>query len=103
MNSHIFPVNHALDVIGGKWRPQVYCALENGPRRFSELQRDIPEISRKVLTDQLRQLEQLGMVRRVDRSTNKHLHVEYELTDDGFSLKPAVKALCAWGNDHACR
>lgn len=52
-----FPVNKALDIIGGKWRPQVYCTLENGPRRFSEIQRAIPDVSRKVLTDQLRELE----------------------------------------------
>lgn len=57
-----FPVNRALFIIGGKWRPQVYCALESGPKRFSELEREIPEISRKILTDQLRELEDLGMV-----------------------------------------
>ncbi|OGX79465.1 transcriptional regulator [Exiguobacterium sp. SH3S2] len=92
-----FPVNKALDIIGGKWRPQVYCTLETGPRRFSEIQRAIPDVSRKVLTDQLRELEQLGMVRRDDYSTDKQLHVEYSLTEEAFSLQPAMKALCSWG------
>lgn len=95
-----FPVNKALDIIGGKWRPQVYCTLENGPRRFSEIQRAIPDVSRKVLTDQLRELEQLGMVRRIDYSTEKQLHVEYSLTDDALSLQPAMKALYSWGETH---
>ncbi|WP_214802403.1 helix-turn-helix domain-containing protein [Exiguobacterium sp. s194] len=95
-----FPVNKALDIIGGKWRPQVYCTLENGPRRFSEIQRAIPDVSRKVLTDQLRELEQLGMVRRIDYSTEKQLHVAYSLTDDALSLQPAMKALCSWGETH---
>lgn len=92
-----FPVNKALDIIGGKWRPQVYCTLEDGPRRFSEIQRSIPDVSRKVLTDQLRELEQLGMVRRIDYSTEKQLHVEYSLTEEALSLQPAMKALCSWG------
>lgn len=95
-----FPVNKALDIIGGKWRPQVYCPLENGPRRFSEIQRAIPDVSRKVLTDQLRELEQLGMVRRIDYSTEKQLHVEYSLTEDALSLQPVMKALCSWGETH---
>lgn len=91
-----FPVNRALNVIGGKWRPQVYCALENGPKRFSELEREIPEINRKVLTDQLRELEQLGMVKRTEYP-GKVLHVEYELTEDAFTLQPTMKSLCKWG------
>lgn len=66
-----FPVNRALESIGGKWRPQVYCTLQDGPLRFSDIQRAIPDVSRKVLTDQLRELEQLGMVRRVDYSTEE--------------------------------
>lgn len=91
-----FPVNRVLNVIGGKWRPQVYCALENGPKRFSELEREISEINRKVLTDQLRELEQLGMVTRTEYP-GKVLHVEYELTDEAFTLQPMMKSLCKWG------
>ncbi|ART78376.1 winged helix-turn-helix transcriptional regulator [Sutcliffiella horikoshii] len=91
-----FPVNRALNVIGGKWRPQVYCALETGPKRFSELEREIPEINRKVLTDQLRELEQLGMVKRTE-FPGKVLHVEYELTEEALTLQPTMKSLCKWG------
>ena len=95
-----FPVNRALEIIGGKWRPQVYCTLQDGPLRFSDIQRAIPDVSRKVLTDQLRELEQLGMVRRVDYSTEKQLHVEYSLTEDALGLQPAMNALCSWGECH---
>ncbi|WP_214883724.1 MULTISPECIES: helix-turn-helix domain-containing protein [unclassified Exiguobacterium] len=95
-----FPVNRALEIIGGKWRPQVYCTLQDGPLRFSDIQRAIPEVSRKVLTDQLRELEQLGMVRRVDYSTEKQLHVEYSLTEGALGLQPAMNALCSWGECH---
>ncbi|MFE7064843.1 winged helix-turn-helix transcriptional regulator [Sutcliffiella sp. NPDC057660] len=94
-----FPVNRALSIIEGKWRPQVYCALESGPKRFSELEREIPEISRKVLTDQLRELEDMGMVKRTS-FPGKVLHVEYELTKEAMSLQPTMKSLCTWGENN---
>ncbi|MBM7648483.1 DNA-binding HxlR family transcriptional regulator [Bacillus ectoiniformans] len=96
MKPNQFPVNRALTVIGGKWRPQVYCTLESGPKRFSEIERAIPEINRKVLTDQLRELEQLGMVKRTEYDS-KVPHVEYELTEEAYTLQPTMKCLCEWG------
>jgi DNA-binding HxlR family transcriptional regulator len=93
-----FPVNRALTIIGGKWRPQVYCALEKGPKRFSELERAIPEVNRKVLTDQLRELGSLGMIKRTEYS-GKTLHVEYELTKEAYTLQPTMKQLCSWGKN----
>lgn len=99
MEPTAFPVNRALSIIGGKWRPQVYCALESGPKRFSELEREIPEITRKVLTDQLRELEDLGMVKRTSYP-GKILHVEYELTGEALTLQPTMKSLCKWGENN---
>ncbi|VWX36837.1 winged helix-turn-helix transcriptional regulator [Exiguobacterium oxidotolerans] len=96
MTTEQFPVNRALEIIGGKWRPQLYCTLEDGPKRFLELHRSIPGISRKVLTDQLKELERLGMVERIEFD-EAVLHVEYRLTDAAFTLQPAMKGLCAWG------
>jgi len=96
MSTEQFPVNRALAIIGGKWRPQLYCTLENGPKRFLELQRAIPGISRKVLTDQLKELERLGMIKRIEYD-EAVLHVEYKLTEAAFTLQPAMKGLCAWG------
>lgn len=96
MTTEQFPVNRALEIIGGKWCPQLYCTLEDGPKRFLELHRSIPGISRKVLTDQLKELERLGMVERIEFD-EAVLHVEYRLTDAAFTLQPAMKGLCAWG------
>lgn len=97
MDTKEFPVNRTLEVIGGKWRPQVYCTLEDGAKRFSEIERAISGINRKVLTDQLRELERLGIVSRTV-FPGATPHVEYELTEEGETLQPLMKGLCAWGD-----
>jgi len=86
-------------VIGGKWKGVLWWRLSNGLGRFGELHRAVPQISRKMLTQQLRELERDGVVERRDFAEVPP-RVEYSLTDYGRSLTPVIEAICAWGGRH---
>lgn len=90
------PIDVTLSVLSGKWKPLLLFHLASGPKRFGELQSRIPNISHKVLTQQLRQLEFDELVHRGDGGTAKAA-VRYELTDLGRSLKASLAALATWG------
>lgn len=92
-------VSTALDVIGGKWKPLILWALKQGPHRFSELRRDVPGASQKVMTEQLRQLERSGIVERRTIAGSRP-HTEYRLSPYGLTLRPALVALAEWGARH---
>jgi DNA-binding HxlR family transcriptional regulator len=86
-------------VIGGKWKPLILWALHVGTRRFGELRREVPGISEKMLTQQLREMETDGIVHReVYRQVPPK--VEYSLTELGASLNTALLPLSAWGDLH---
>jgi DNA-binding HxlR family transcriptional regulator len=93
------PVNATLNVIGGRWKILVIYHLADGIARFNELQRAVAGISKRVLAQQLRQLERDGIVaRRVyDQSPPR---VEYSLTDFGRTLEPVMEHLCQWGETY---
>jgi DNA-binding HxlR family transcriptional regulator len=93
------PVSATLRVIGGKWKPLILNELKDRKLRFGQLQRRIPEASHKVLTEQLRQLEQSGILARTIYPETV-LRSEYELTPYGESLRPILHALCDWGIRH---
>lgn len=94
------PVNVALEVITGKWKPGILCELNEGPRRFSDLKRVLPGISEKVLSTHLRQLEADGIVaRREFRDGGVHA-TEYSFTAHGATLRPALTALARWGMEN---
>ncbi|HEX7734865.1 MAG TPA: helix-turn-helix domain-containing protein [Ktedonobacteraceae bacterium] len=82
--------------VGGRLKLQIAYQLLEGTRRFGELQRLIPQASRQMLTLQLRDLEQMGLLRRqvYEQVPPK---VEYSLTDLGRSLEPALRQFNAWG------
>jgi DNA-binding HxlR family transcriptional regulator len=93
------PVEAAIDVIGGKWKPLILWWLQQRTYRFAELRRLIPGITEKVLTHQLRELEADGIIdRRVYPTVPPK--VEYSLTDYGRSLEQALTAICDWGRRH---
>ena len=95
-------VEAALDVIGGKWKGVVLFHLLEDTRRFGELQRLIPSITRRMLTRSLRELESQGLVHReVYRQVPPK--VEYSLTEYGQTLKPIIKSLRAWGDEYIKR
>jgi DNA-binding HxlR family transcriptional regulator len=88
------PLSGCLRIIGGTWSPNIIWCLSETPRRFSELQSDIHNISPKVLTTRLRKLEADGVVHRKVMSTSPPT-VEYSLTELGKELTPAIIAIAS--------
>ena len=89
-------VEATMDIIGGKWKAIILCHLRNQTLRTSELRRAIPQITQKMLTQQLRELEDDGIVNRkiYEQVPPK---VEYSLTERGESLNSILHELCLWG------
>jgi len=96
------PVEAAIDVIGGKWKPLILWWLHQDTHRFAQLRRRIPGITEKMLTQHLRELEADGIIERRVYPTVPP-KVEYSLTDYGRSLKHALEAICEWGRLHMQR
>ena len=96
------PVKLTASIIGGKWKPPLLFYLEGRTRRFCELKRLIPGLTKKMLTQHLRELERDGIVHR-KVFAEVPPHVEYSLTRHGESLKPILKLMSAWGNRHRAR
>ncbi len=93
------PVEVTLEVIGGKWKSVLVYHLLSGALRFSELKRRVPDITEKMLTQQLRELERAGVIsRKVFAEVPPR--VEYRVTDHGATLKPVLEAMCTWGRSH---
>jgi DNA-binding HxlR family transcriptional regulator len=95
-------VKLTASIIGGKWKPTLLFHLEGRKRRFCELQRLIPGLTKKMLTQHLRELEHDGIVHRKVYAEVPP-RVEYSLTRHGESLKPILKLMSAWGNRHRAR
>ena len=94
----VCPAESTLDVIGGRWKVPIVWHLFSGTLRFSELRRALPDVTQKMLTQQLRELEQDGVVRR-KVYPEVPPKVEYSLTDRGLSLRPVVEAMCRWAGE----
>lgn len=94
-------VELTLLVIGGKWKPIIVYHLGlDGVLRFSDLKRIMPNITQKMLTQQLRELESDGLVHRKVYAQVPP-RVEYALTELGESVMPVIHSLCAWGSEYA--
>ncbi|HEX8547879.1 MAG TPA: helix-turn-helix domain-containing protein [Cytophagaceae bacterium] len=93
------PVTATLQIIGGKWKPIILWVLSSGTKRFGELKKNMPEVTQKMLTQQLRELETDGIItRRVYAEIPPK--VEYSLTEKGHTLGPILKSMCDWGSKH---
>lgn len=92
------PMRAAMGAIGGKWSLILLYWLET-PRRFNELQRLVPDISHKVLTEVLRTLEQEDLITRSSHGTQ----VEYAITLHGRTVRPLIDAIHDWGQAHLDR
>lgn len=90
-----YPARRYLQLIGDKWTPVVLYCLSSGTRRFGELQRHIPDISKKMLIQVLRQLEADGLV---DRKVYHQVppKTEYALTPAGKRIHEPIAAMCRW-------
>ena len=93
------PVETAIDVLAGKWKILILWYLRSEQKRFSELQKLIPNATQKMLIQKLRELEIDGLVHREVYPVVPP-KVEYSLTEYGKSLKPILKQLYLWGEIH---
>lgn len=93
------PVKVTMDIIGGKWKPIILYYLKEDRQRFGELQRLIPHVTKKMLTQQLREVQQDEIIIRqlYDQVPAK---VEYSLSEYGKSLKSVLEQMAIWGNEH---
>ncbi|TPI10815.1 helix-turn-helix transcriptional regulator [Mesorhizobium sp. B4-1-3] len=96
----MLPAERALKVISGRWKAVILYYLFDGPRRLSALKALMPGITQKVLIDQLREMEEHGLVSR-EIFAEIPVRVEYRATPLGLSLEPILLALCQWGQHHA--
>ena len=93
------PVEATLEKIGGKWKGIVLYHLLDGPKRYNELKRNVGGVTQRMLTKQLRELEDDGLIlRKVFPVVPPH--VEYSLTDSGRTLEPVLLALRDWGENY---
>ena len=94
------PVTFTMSVIGGKWKPVILWTLGDQIKRFSEIKTSIPNVTQKMLTQQLRELER-------DCIINRKVYpvvppkVEYSVTEYGKTLMPIINAISEWGKQHA--
>lgn len=93
------PVEITLSLMADKWKFLIIRDLLTGTKRFGELQRSIGGVSQKVLTNNLRQMEQSGLINRKVYAEVPP-RVEYSLTDLGKSLKPILDSMVNWGEDY---
>ena len=95
----VCPVETTLTLISDKWKVLILRDLLPGTKRFGELKKSIGNVSQKVLTAQLRQMEASGLLTRTVYPEVPP-RVEYTLTDLGYSLKPILDAMWTWGEDY---
>ena len=93
------PVETTLTLIGDKWKVLILRDLIPGTKRFGELKKSIGSVSQKVLTAQLRAMEESGLVHR-EVYAEVPPRVEYSLTELGRSLKPILDSMWAWGEGY---
>lgn len=89
------PIEEVMQVLSGRWPTLLIYYLQEGRKRFSDLRRDNPTISHKMLTLELRKLEDAGIVRRTEFA-GYPLRVEYDLTPAGERLVPLIDELGDW-------
>ncbi len=96
------PVEVTLDIIGGKWKCLILWLLREESLRFGQLQKKMASVSQRILTNQLRELEQHCVVHRQVFPVIPP-KVVYSLTPRGESLIPVITAMCHWGKKHGCK
>lgn len=95
----VLAINDTLNVLVGKWKLPIIGSLLFGKKRFRELEREIPRITPRMLSKELKDLEINGIVKRTVYDSIPVM-VEYELTESGRSLNSVLDAMIAWGLDH---
>jgi DNA-binding HxlR family transcriptional regulator len=102
INELYCPVEITAGIIGGKWKPLILFYLQDQTRRFGEIQKLLPGVTKKMLTQRLRELERDGIVHR-KVFAQVPPRVEYSLTRHGQSLRPILELMSGWGDKHRLR
>ena len=93
------PLNYAMSIVGGKWKMQIICALNNqGSLRYNELRRKLDGIANTVLAGALKELEEAGLVERTEY-LEVPVRVEYTSTEKADKLMPVLEAFSSWGEE----
>ncbi|NVO18538.1 MAG: helix-turn-helix transcriptional regulator [Bacteroidetes bacterium] len=95
----VLAINDTLNVLVGKWKLPIIGALLFGKKRFREMERDIPKITPRMLSKELKDLELNGIIKRTVHDTIP-VTVEYELTPSGKSLSNVLDVMIEWGLHH---
>lgn len=103
INNKLYPctVSVAMDLVGGKWKVVILYHLRAAPKRYSELRKELPGVTERTLSLQLKQLEEDGLVSRQVYGEKPPIKVVYSLTDFGKSFAPVLDAILGWGNQIA--
>lgn len=88
----------AAELLGKKWTGLIIRVLLGGPKRFKEIKEQIPEMSDKMLTDRMKELESLGILTRTVYP-EMPVRIEYELTDKGRNLEDVIQSIQSWGEN----
>lgn len=99
---YLLSIGDTLDIISGKWKVPIIGSLSFGKKRFLEMQREVAGIGAKMLSKELRELEQNGLVKRTVKES-KPVTVEYEITEYGKTLQPIIFEMAKWGSSHRKR
>lgn len=91
-------VSLVMDLVGGKWKTVILAHLKDGEKRYSELRKEIPNVTERTLSLQLKQLESDGLVSRHVFGDKPPIKVIYQLTALGVSFIPVLDAIVNWGN-----
>ena len=89
------PLEYGIDVFGGRWKPRIICVLAEGPLRYSDLKRELVDITDTALATALKELQETEMVARKQYEEIPP-RVEYSLTRKGESTIPLLQAICKW-------
>lgn len=103
VNNKLYPctVSVAMDLVGGKWKVVILYHLKGGPKRYSALRKELPGVTERTLSLQLKQLEEDGLVSRQVYGEKPPIKVVYSLTEFGTSFTPVLDAILGWGNQIA--
>ena len=94
------PISYAISQIGGRWKPLIIDRLLKQPMRYSELKRSMPSVTERVMTRQLKELEQDGLIVKNVYQDQPPKVVEYQLSEKGLSLKAVLTELYVWGKEN---
>lgn len=98
-NSFVIAVNDTMNVLTGKWKLPIMATLIFGKKRFKEIEREIPKITPRMLSKELRELELNGIIKRTVHDTIPVI-IEYEFTHSGRNIKSVLDSMVEWGLAH---